>query len=108
MYLDIQQSLNALLLERKLLNMPSKAATEIVYTENELKAIEILKANRGEKLSAKELGIATAVLSSLIKKSVDERPMKDGVERAVVHKEDYEAICPTCGNPIKHKLYWID
>ena len=108
MYLDIQQSLNALLLERKYINMASKAATEIVYTENELKAIEILKANRGEKLSAKELGIATAVLSSLIKKSTDERPMKDGVERVVVNKEDYEATCPTCGNLIKHKLYWID
>ena len=84
------------------------AATEIVYTENELKAIEILKANRGEKLSAKELGIATAVLSSLIKKSTDERPMKEGFDRVVVNKEDYGSVCPTCGNPIKHKLYWID
>ena len=84
------------------------AATELTYTEKEVQAIEILKANRGTKLSAKELGIPTAILSSLVRKGNDERPMKDGVERVVVHKEDYEAVCPTCGNPIKHKLYWID
>ena len=84
------------------------AATEVSYTEKEVQAIEILKANRGTKLSAKELGIPTAILSSLVRKGNDERPMKEGFDRVVVNKEDYESVCPTCGNPIKHKLYWID
>ena len=84
------------------------AATELTYTEKEVQAIEILKANRGTKLSAKELGIPTAILSSLVRKSNDDRPMKEGFDRVVVNKEDYESVCPTCGNPIKHKLYWID
>ena len=84
------------------------AATELTYTEKEVQAIEILKANRGTKLSAKELGIPTAILSSLVRKGNDERPMKEGFDRVVVNKEDYESVCPTCGNPIKHKLYWID
>ena len=82
--------------------------TELTYTEKEVQAIEILKANRGTKLSAKELGIPTAILSSLVRKGNDERPMKEGFDRIVVNKEDYESVCPTCGNPIKHKLYWID
>ena len=30
-------------------------ATELTYTENEMAAIEVLRANRGEHLSAKEL-----------------------------------------------------
>ena len=84
------------------------AATELTYTEKEVQAIEILKANRGTKLSAKELGIPTAILSSLVRKGNDERPMKEGFDRVVVNKEDYESVCPTCGNPIKHELYWID
>ena len=83
------------------------AATELTYTEKEVQAIEILKANRGTKLSAKELGIPTAILSSLVRKGNDERPMKEGFDRVVVNKEDYESVCPTCGNPIKHKLYWL-
>lgn len=83
-------------------------ATELVYTEKELAAIEILKANKGEKLSAKDLGIATGTLTSLITKANNERPMANGVEKVMVHKEDYEAICPTCGAKISHKLYWID
>lgn len=82
--------------------------TEITYTENELKAIEVLKANRGEKLSAAQLGIATATLGSLIKKANDERPMAVGVERVIVYKEDYNSVCPTCNRPVSHKLYWID
>lgn len=83
-------------------------ATELVYTEKELAAIEVLKANRGEKLSAKDLGIATGTLTSLISKANDERPMANGVDKVMVYKEDYEAVCPTCGNKISHKLYWID
>lgn len=80
----------------------------LTYTENELKAIEILKANAGEKLSAKELGIATAVLTSLQKKAVDPRPMADGIERITVYKEDYNAVCSECGAKISHKLYWVE
>ena len=51
----------------------SKAAVVINYTENELAAIEVLKANAGNKLSAKELGIPTAILTSLMRKAVDEK-----------------------------------
>ena len=80
----------------------------ITYTEKEVAAIEVLMANRGEHLSAKELGIPTATLGSLIKKANDERPMAEGVTRVFVNKEDYNAVCPTCGNKISHKLYWID
>lgn len=67
-------------------------ATVLTYTENEQKAIEILKANAGNPLSAKDLGIAVAVLTSLIRKSE-----KFPGEAIVVHKEDYNAVCPTCG-----------
>ena len=82
----------------------SKKATELVYTENELAAIEILKKNKGTALSAKELGISTAVLTSLMTKAV-----KFPEDPKVVHivKTDYSAVCPTCGAPIKHKLYQL-
>lgn len=79
----------------------------ITYTEGELAAIEVLKANAGTPLSAKDLGVSTAILTSLMKKAVDERPMADGVERVYVVKEDYNAVCPTCGAKISHKLYSI-
>lgn len=80
-------------------------ATELSYTDNELAAIEILKANRGEHLSAKQLGIAPAVLTSLITKA-EKFPAAEGV--VVVNKEDFNDVCPTCGDKISHKLYWID
>lgn len=80
----------------------------LTYTEKEMEAIATLKANAGNKLSAKELGIATAVLTSLQKKAVDPRPMADGVERVVINKEDYNAICSECGAKITHKLYWVE
>jgi len=86
----------------------SKAAEFISYTDNEKVAIETLKANRGQHLSAKELGIAVALLTSIGKKAVDERPMAEGVERIVLNKEDYEYVCPTCGSKHSYKLYWID
>ena len=80
----------------------------LTYTDNELAAIEILRANAGVHLSAKELGISTAVLTSLQKKAVDPRPMAEGIDRVTVYKEDYNAICPECGNKISHKLYWME
>ena len=80
-------------------------ATELVYTEKELAAIEILRANRGVHLSAKELGIANGTLTSLMRKA-EKFPEADGV--VVVNKEDYVAKCPTCGAEIAHKLYWIN
>ena len=87
--------------------MASTKATVITYTEKEVEAIATLKANAGVHLSAKELGIPTAILTSLMKKANDERPMADGVERVVVYKEDYNSVCPTCNAKISHKLYWI-
>lgn len=83
----------------------SKAATTLSYTDKEKEAIEILKANRGEKLSAKELGISTVILTSLQTKA-NKFPEDENV--VVVNKEDYNAVCPTCGAKISHKLYWID
>ena len=88
--------------------MASTKATVITYTEKEVEAISTLNANRGVHLSAKELGIPTAILTSLMKKATDERPMAEGVERVVVNKEDYNAVCSECGSKISHKLYWID
>ena len=43
-----------------------------------------------------------------MKKAADERPMAEGVERVIVNKEDYNAVCESCGAKISHKLYWID
>ena len=88
--------------------MASTKATVVTYTDKELAAIEVLTANRGVHLSAKELGLPTATLGSLIKKANDERPMAEGVERVIVNKEDYNAVCSECGAKISHKLYWID
>jgi hypothetical protein len=80
----------------------------VTYTEKDLAAIEILKANRGVKLSAKELGIANGTLTSLVTKGNDPREMAAGQERVIVNKEDYEFVCPTCGKKDNHKVYWID
>jgi len=84
----------------------AKAET-LVYTEKEMAAIEILRANRGVHLTYKELGIPTAVLTSLISKANDDRPLVSG-EKVVVNKEDYEFVCPTCGAKHSGKKYWID
>lgn len=80
-------------------------ATELVYTEKELAAIEILRGNRGVHMSAAELGISTAILTSLGTKA-SKFPSDPNV--VVVNKEDYNAVCPTCGAKVSHKLYWID
>lgn len=86
----------------------SKAALTITYTDNELAAIEILRANRGVHLSAKDLGISTAILTSLGKKAIDPRPMADGVERVVINKEDFNGVCEHCGAKQSYKLYWME
>lgn len=83
-------------------------ALEINYTEKELAAIEVLKANRGQKLKAADLGIATGTLTSIFNKGSDERPMVAGVERVILHKEAVEGVCPTCGKKFSHVLYWVD
>lgn len=80
----------------------------ITYTEKDLAAIEALKANRGVKLSAKELGFANGTLTSLINKSIDARPMKEGQERVIVNKEKVVNVCPTCGKETPVTLYWVD
>lgn len=81
----------------------AKTATELVYTENEMSAIDVLKANRGTPLSAAQLGIKPAVLTSLSKKFV-----KFPGEALAIHKEDREEVCPTCGAKHSFKVYWID
>ena len=86
----------------------SKKAEFLTYSDAEVAAIAVLEANRGVHLSAKELGISNIVLTNLIKKANDERPMAEGVTRVMVNKEDYNAVCSECGARISHKLYWID
>lgn len=78
-------------------------ATELVYTENENAALEVLRSNRGTPLSAAQLGIKPAVLTSISKKA-DKFPG----EGVVIHKEDREDICPYCGSKHSYKVYWID
>lgn len=71
----------------------SKAATEIKYTDGELAAIEVLKANAVGEANAKtysELGLTSAVLTSLCRKANDERPMAEGFTRVNVVKVDVE------------------
>ena len=81
------------------------AKAEVInYTENELKAIKALEGAKAP-ATAKELGVTTAVLESLIKKSNDPRPMAEGVERVMVVKSKDEGRCPTCGQPYSHTLY---
>ena len=59
-------------------------------------------------MSYKELGVPTAILSSLVKKAADERPMADGLERVIINKEVVSGKCETCGHPFSYNLYWID
>ncbi len=87
----------------------SKKATVLAYTDKEKEAIAILEANRGEHRLAKDLGIATAILVSLMKKAakVDagELSVPEGVEVCRVNKEDmeYEVTVTKTG-----KAFWID
>lgn len=80
-------------------------ATELVYTENELAAIDVLRANRGTPMSAAQLGVKPAVLTSISKKA-EKFAGSDGV--IVIHKEDREDVCPTCGSKHSYKVYFID
>ena len=82
--------------------MAKGPATELHYTENELKAIEALKGMGGKPATYKELGISTAVLTSLMKKA-EKFPEDPNVVRIV--KEDFEDVCPTCGAVTKGKKY---
>ena len=78
---------------------------ELVYTQDEEAAVEILRANRGTPLSAKKLGIAPGVLTSIARKCdrFPESPLA-----VHIHKEDFEETCPTCGAVRTYKVYYID
>ena len=80
-------------------------ATELVYTENELAAIEVLKANRGTALSAAQLGVKPAVLTSISRKA---EKFPEAADVVIIHKEDREDVCPTCGAKHSYKVYFID
>lgn len=80
-------------------------ATELVYTENEQAAIEVLKANAGSPLSAADLGVKPAVLTSISKKA---EKFADATGVVVLHKEDREDVCPTCGAKHSYKVYWVE
>ena len=80
-------------MENEVKTTKSNKATEIKYTENELAAIEVLKAQANGEANAKtysELGLTTAVLTSLVKKANDERLMAEGFTRVNVSKIDVE------------------
>ncbi len=79
--------------------MPNKV--KVTYTENEQAAIEVLKANVGEKLSAADLGIKPVILTSLVKKFA-----KSPEIAFPIYREDFEDICPNCGAKRNYKLYW--
>lgn len=80
----------------------------IYYSDMELNAIAILKANRGVHLSAKELGISKVILINLVRKGNDDRPMADGITKVKVNAEQYSYNCFTCGVRCSETLYWID
>ena len=81
----------------------SKAATTLSYTENEVAAIAILR-EQNEPKTAKELGVSTAVLTSIMKKQVK---FADDENVVVLEKTDYEDVCPTCGAVKTGKKYMI-
>ena len=81
----------------------SKAATTLSYTENEVAAIAILR-EQNEPKTAKELGVSTAVLTSIMKKQVK---FADDENVVVLEKTDYEDVCPTCGAVKAGKKYMI-
>ena len=83
-------------------------AEVLKYTEKDLQCIKALKANKGVKLSAKELGFANGTFTSLIVKAGDPRPMAEGQERIFVNKETIHKVCSECGNKSKYNVYWID
>lgn len=86
----------------------SNKATELKYTDNELAAIAKLQAEAVGIENAKtyaELELTSAVLTSLVKKATDERPMAEGFTRVNVCKTDVE-------KPVTEiktfKAYYID
>ena len=81
-------------------------AEVLKYTDKDLACIEALKANKGVKLSAKELGFANGTLTSLIVKAGDPRPMVEGQERVFVNKETVHKICPECGAMLEEVCTW--
>ena len=85
--------------------MASTKATVITYTEKELAAIEALKANRGVKMTAAELGVPVANLNGLVRKMQDERPMAEGVERVIVNKDKVEQEVLV---KKEQTVFWID
>lgn len=71
----------------------SNKATELKYTDGELAAIAKLQAEAVGAENAKtysELGLTSAILTSLVKKATDERPMAEGFTRVNVAKVDVE------------------
>lgn len=77
-------------------------ATELVYTEKELAAIEALRAANGP-MSLKDLGVASGTMVSIIKKAqkfADKNPV-------IVLSEDVEDVCPTCGHKHAYKRYYL-
>lgn len=86
----------------------SNKATELKYTEGELAAIAKLQAEAVGIDNAKtysELGLTSAVLTSLVKKAEDPRPMAEGFTRVNVCKTEVER---TITDVKQFKGYYID
>ena len=84
--------------------------TVLTYTEKELAAIEALRANAGEHLTLKELGIAAGTMTSIRNKAkkVAEGVLEVGEQPVInVNVEDYEDICPTCGAKHSGKKFYL-
>ncbi len=84
--------------------------TVLSYTEKELAAIEALKANRGEHLTLKELGIAAGTMTSIrtkAKKVADGILEAGDIEVINVNVEEYEDVCPTCGAKHSGKKFYL-
>ena len=84
--------------------------TVLTYTEKELAAIEALKANAGEPLTLKELGVAAGTMTSIRNKAkkVAEGILEVGEGSVVdIKVEDYENVCPACGAKHSGKKFYI-
>ena len=78
---------------------------KVTYTEKEMDALEKLFENRGMPLSAKELGVHPAVLTSIYNKGKRYAGHPDAV---IICRQDYVGTCECCGAKLAHKEYWID
>ena len=79
-------------------------ATELVYTEKEVAAIEALK-NASEPMSLKDLGIASGTIVSIQRKAAK---FPEDANVVKVSSIDVTDVCPTCGAKHSYKKYFLE